>query len=97
MPETLYMNKAKLHNADRCLSFVRYKSIDYPIRSVYFWDMNVRIATESFCKALLDEETGLPTCHEAEVIDNTIFYFVQDSEIYLPEHELLQLLENQVS
>ena len=59
--------------------------------------MNVRIATESFDEVLYDEETGLPTSKDAEAIDETLFYFVQDNEIYLPQHELLQLLKKQVA
>ena len=69
----------------------------YPIRTVRFWDMNVRIATKALDKVLYDEETGLPTSREAESIDDTLFYFVQDEEIYLPQHELLQLLKKQVA
>lgn len=82
---------------DSELEYVEYKGVDYPIRTVNFWDMNVRIATKSFDKALFDEETGLPTSQEAEAIDDTLFFFVQDNEIYLPQHELIQLLEKQVA
>lgn len=82
---------------DSEFEYVEYNGIDYPIRNANFWDMNVRIATKSFDKALYDEETELPTSQEAEVIDDTLFYFVQDDEIYLPQHELLQLLEKQVA
>lgn len=77
--------------------YVEYQNIDYPIRTARFWNMNVRIATKSLDKALYDEESGLPTSKEAESIDDTLFYFVQDNEIYLPQHELLQLLEKQVA
>lgn len=77
--------------------YVEYQNIDYPIRTARFWDMDVRIATKSFDKALYDEETDLPTSKEAESIDDTLFYFVQDDEIYLPQHELLQLLKKQVA
>lgn len=82
---------------DSEFEYVEYQNIDYPIRTARFWDMDVRIATKSFDKALYDEETGLPTSQEAESIDDTLFYFVQDDEIYLPQHKLLQLLEKQVA
>lgn len=82
---------------DSEFEYVEYKGIDYPIRTAHFWDMNVRVATESFDKALYDEETGLPTSQDAEAIDDTLFYFVQDNEIYLPQHELLQLLEKHIA
>lgn len=82
---------------DSELEYVEFKGVGYPIRTAYFWDMNVRIATESFNKALYDEEYGLPTSKEAESIDDTLFYFVQDNEIYLPQHELLQILEKHVA
>lgn len=82
---------------DSEFEYVEYKNIDYPIRTARFWDINVRIATKSLEKALFDEETSLPTSQEAEAIDDSLFYFVQDDAIYLPQHELLQLLENQVA
>lgn len=75
---------------------IEYGGTRYPIRYVCFWNMNVRIATISLEKSLFDEETGLPTSREAESIDETLFYFVQDKEIFLPKHEFLQLLEKQV-
>lgn len=82
---------------DSEFEYVEYKHIDYPIRTARFGDMDVRVATKSFDKALYDEESGLPTSKEAEIIDDTLFYFVQDNEIYLPQHELLQLLKKQVA
>lgn len=82
---------------DSELESIEYKGMFYPIRTVRFWDMNVRIATKALDKVLYDEETGLPTSREAESIDDTLFYFVQDEEIYLPQHELLQLLKKQVA
>lgn len=82
---------------DSEFEYVEDQGKDYPIRTARFWDMTVRIATKSFDKALYDEESGLPTSKEAEAIDDTLFYFVQENEIFLPQHELLQLLENQVA
>lgn len=76
---------------------IEYNGVTYPIRTANFFGMYVRIATKSFDKALYDEESGLPTTQEAESIDDTLFYFVQDEEIYLPQHELLQLLKKQVA
>lgn len=82
---------------DSEFEYIEYKGVSCPIRTARFWDMNVRIATESFDEVLYDEETGLPTSKDAEAIDETLFYFVQDNEIYLPQHELLQLLKKQVA
>lgn len=82
---------------DSDLEYIDYKGINYPIRIANFRDMNVRIATMSLDKALYDEETGLPTSQVAEAIDEILFYFVQDEEIFLPQHELLQLLKKQIA
>ena len=82
---------------DSEFEYIEYNGTRYPIRYVHFWDMNVRIATISLEKTLLDEKTGLPTSRKTEAIDDTIFYFVQDNEIYLPQHKLLRLIEQQVS
>ena len=82
---------------DSEFEYIEYNGTRYPIRYVRFWDMNVCIATISFEKALIDEKTGLPTSRKTESIDVTIFYFVRDDEIYLPQHELFQLLEEQVA
>ena len=59
--------------------------------------MKITRENPKISKVLYDEETGLPTSREAESIDDTLFYFVQDEEIYLPQHELLQLLKKQVA
>ena len=80
---------------DSEFEYIEYNGTRYPIRYVRFWDMNV--STISFEKALIDEKTGLPTSRKTESIDETIFYFVRDDEIYLPQHELFQLLEEQVA
>lgn len=82
---------------DSEFEYIEYNGTRYPIRYVHFWDMNVRIATISFEKALFDEKTGLPTSRKSESIDDTIFYFVQDNEIYLPQHKLLGLIKKQVA
>ena len=82
---------------DSEFEYIEYNGTKYPIRYVYFWDMNVRIATISFEKELIDEKTGLPISRKAEAIDDIIFYFVQDNEIFLPQHNLLRLIEKQVA
>jgi hypothetical protein len=82
---------------DSEFEYIEYNGTRYPIRYVHFWDMNVCIATISFEKALFDEKTGLPTSRKSESIDDTIFYFVQDNEIYLPQHKLLGLIKKQVA
>lgn len=82
---------------DSEFEYIEYNCVRYPVRHAYFWDMNVYIATNSFGNALFDEETGLPTSQKAEAIDTMIFYFVKDDEIFLPQNELLQLLERQVA
>lgn len=81
---------------DSELKWIEYMGITYPTRTTSFWNMTVRIATKSLNDALYDDATGLPTSKDAVAIDDTLFYFVQDDEIYLPEQELLQLLDNQV-
>lgn len=82
---------------DSEFEYFEFNDVRFPIRYAHFWDMSVYIATESLDHALFDEETGLPINREAEAIDARIFYFVHDDEIYLPQHELLQLLEKQVA
>lgn len=94
-----HRNKRNVCNImlDSEFEWVEYRGVGYPIRTANFWNMNVRVATKSFDEALYDKETGLPTSKEAEAIDETLFYFVQDEEIFLPQHKLLQLLEKQVA
>jgi len=82
---------------DSEFEYFEYNGVRYPVRFAHFWDMNVYVATNSLNDALFDEETGLPKNREAEAIDAQIFYFVKDDDIYLPQHELLQLLEKQVA
>ena len=82
---------------DSEFEYFEYNDARYPVRYAHFWDMNVCIATESLNNVLFDEETGQPMNREAETIDARIFYFVKDDEIYLPQHELLQLLKKQVA
>ena len=82
---------------DSEFEYFEFNGVRFPVRYAHFWDMSVYIATESLDHALFDEETGLPISREAEAIDARIFYFVHDDEIYLPQHELLQLLEKQAA
>lgn len=82
---------------DSEFEYFEYNDVRYPVRYAHFWDMGVYIATKSLDNALFDEETGLPINREAKTIDDRIFYFVNDDEIYLPQHELIQLLEKQVA
>ena len=56
---------------------------------------NVFISTISLNNALMDEKSA-NTSNEAIKIDEEIYFFVEENEIYLKEEELINLLHHEV-
>ncbi len=75
---------------------IEYKNKEFEVREIDFQGLgNVLISTTSLNELLLNEEGGYVS-DEAIVIDEQIFYFVDENEIKLSEQELRKVLMSQV-
>jgi hypothetical protein len=67
---------------------ILFNGTQYPVVDFIFPDGERSVATWSLNQALFTEEECYVSI-EAQNIDETIFYFVEDEQIYLPEKELI--------
>jgi hypothetical protein len=75
---------------------IKFQSKNYPIRQIELPEFDtVNISINSLNNKLLDEY-GSYFSPEANTIDEQIFFFVEDDEIYLPNEQLKNLVINQV-
>lgn len=59
----------------------------YPAREVEYWDETMTISTEALDNALFDEREQY-TSKTAQYIDEKVFFFVGNDDIYKSEKEL---------
>ncbi len=75
---------------------IKFQSKNYPIRQIELPEFDtVNISINSLNNKLLDEY-GSYFSPEANTVDEQIFFFVEDDEIYLPNEQLKNLVINQV-
>lgn len=69
---------------------IEFQNQEFKVREIGLPEFgNVLISTNSLNELLLDEDGGY-TSNEAEIIDEKIFYFVENNEIELNEDELIK-------
>jgi hypothetical protein len=77
------------------LKWIAFESIDYKLREIYIPILGkVFISTTRLSKALLRNDSSYVS-DEAEIIDEKIYFFVEDHEIELPNKELQNLVRLQ--
>ncbi len=71
---------------------ITYQNRKFETRELDLHDWGlVTVSTTSLGDLLFNNETGYPS-KEAEVIDETIFFFVAENEIYLSDKELAKVV-----
>lgn len=77
----------------KTLRAITFEGVEYKIRGVRLPSVGfVEVSTLSLENALLDED-GIYISNEAQEIDESLFYYVEENEIDLPEAEIIELLE----
>jgi len=75
------------HHPD--VSFINYEGVQYPIREIYFLNSHVTLGVQSLAEAMGDPDEYN---EHAEILDNQIYYYVEDSKINIPNIEMVDLL-----
>jgi hypothetical protein len=74
------------------LDTLNFKDKNYNIRVLNTEEYGtVKIATNTLSDALMTDDT-----EEAEYVDSSIFFYVEEDEIDLPEEELISLIEESI-
>ena len=75
---------------------INFQNKEFKIRQLELPEIgNVLISTNSLNESLLNESGGYVS-DEALVVDENIFYFVNDNEIKLSNKELMNLIKEEI-
>ena len=75
---------------------INFQNKEFKLRELELPEIgNVLIATNSLNESLLNEY-GSYVCDEAIIVDEKIFYFVNDNEIRLSDKELMNLINEEI-
>lgn len=80
------------HNSIPEVEFIQHGDEEYPTREIDLGEGIVKIATKSLSELIINEN-GIPRDRECEGIDDTIFFYVEDDQINLPESEISELIK----
>jgi hypothetical protein len=70
---------------------IKFKNIDYPIKSITFPFGERIIGTESLNKVLINKNNGYIS-EKARIIDEHIFYFVTEEELFDEKNLALKII-----
>lgn len=75
---------------------INFQNKEFKVREVDFPEIgNVLISTNLLNDSLLNEHSGYVS-DEATVVDENIFYFVDDNEMKLSDEELINLITQEI-
>ena len=75
---------------------INFQNKEFKLRELELPEIgNVLIATNSLNESLLNEY-GSYVCDEAIIVDEKIFYFVNDNEMRLSDKELMNLINEEI-
>jgi hypothetical protein len=75
---------------------INFQNKEFKVREVDFPEIgNVLISTNLLNDSLLNEYSGYVS-DEATVVDENIFYFVDDNEMKLSDEELINLITQEI-
>ena len=76
---------------------IEFQNKEFKIREVYLHEFgNVIVSTISLNRQLLNK-VGNYVSDEARFVDEQLFFFVEESEIDLPEYKLIDIITEQVT
>lgn len=79
---------------------ITWEGKNYPAKDFILFkgtkeEEEVTVSTSELNMKLIDEEDGLPTSDEAEILDNDIYYYMSEEELMnLTDEEIITILEN---
>lgn len=80
-------------------SLITWNGKDYPSKRFILFkgtndEQEVTVSVVELGNELIDDETGLPISDEAEELDNSIYYYLDEGEINLSDTEIIEIVEN---
>jgi hypothetical protein len=73
---------------------ITFNNRTFPVRTVDIprYGSNLTIGTVELNEQLMDKEGRNPVSKEAETLDQSIFFYVDEQEIEMPENELVEVI-----
>lgn len=71
---------------------------EYPSKNLVIFkgtedEQEITVSVEELQKELIGDETGAPISNEAEEVDGDIYYYLSESEMSLPDNEIVAIVE----
>lgn len=76
---------------DTELFYYTFCGKDYPARTISYWDENQIVSTIDLENKLLDDRDNYVSC-KARCIDEQIFFFVDNDDIFKSEKEIQKIM-----
>ena len=73
------------------MNSISFQNKEYKIREISVPDFGERLISTNNLNEILFDEQGSYVSEEAEIVDNAIFYYVEENEIDLKESDLGKL------
>ncbi len=78
---------------------ITWEGKDYPARKLTIFrgmpeEQEVLVSVTELSSKLIDSETDCPVSEEAEELDSTIYYYLTEDEIRLPDQNIIVLVES---
>lgn len=78
------------------MDIIVFENKEFKIREIDLPDFGIVLISTNSLNELLLNENGNYTSEEAKIIDEKIFYFVDDSEIELVEEAIVNLITMEI-
>lgn len=85
--------------AEEIFQVITWEDKDYPARKLAIFrgmpeEQEVLVSVTELSSKLIDSETGCPISEEAEELDGTIYYYLTEVEMGLPDRSVIALVES---
>lgn len=78
------------------MNYIKFENKEYPYRELFMHDFgNVVVSTDSLNQVLMNED-GTYTTKDAKLLDEEIFFFVEDADIFLKDSLLAKQIKKNI-
>lgn len=78
------------------MEIINFQNKEFKAREIDFPEMGIALVATNSLNELLLDKNGRYVSNEAVLIDESIFYFVEEAEIELNSNELINLITSNI-
>ncbi len=78
------------------MEIINFQNKEFKAREIAFPDMGMVLVSTNSLNELLLDKNGSYVSNEAISVDESVFYFVEESEIELSSNELINLITSNI-